>query len=46
MLGLTTDFNPRFVRRYESFAERAHDAAKRYSEDVKQGAFPSEEESY
>lgn len=46
MLGLTTDFSPRFVRRYESFAERAHDAAKRYAEDVKQGTFPNEEESY
>ena len=46
MLGLTTDFNPRFVRRYESFAERARDAAQRYSEDVKQGTFPSEKESY
>ena len=46
MLGLTIDFNPRFVRRYESFAERALDAAGRYAADVKSSAFPSEEESY
>ena len=46
MLGLTIDFNPRFVRRYESFAERALDAARRYATDVKAGTFPSEDESY
>lgn len=46
MLGLTTDFNPRFVRRYESFAERAEEAAKHYAEDVKQGTFPNKDESY
>lgn len=46
MLGLTIDFNPRFVRRYESFAERALNAAQAYAADVKSGDFPSEEESY
>jgi 3-methyl-2-oxobutanoate hydroxymethyltransferase len=46
MLGLTIDFNPRFVRRYESFAERALNAAKAYAADVRSGDFPSEEESY
>jgi 3-methyl-2-oxobutanoate hydroxymethyltransferase len=46
MLGLTVDFHPRFVRRYESFAERATDAARRYGDDIRRGAFPSEEESY
>jgi len=46
MMGLTIDFNPRFVRRYESFAERAADAAKRYAADVKSGDFPNADESY
>ena len=46
MLGLTIDFNPRFVRRYESFAERALNAAQAYAADVKSGNFPNEEESY
>ena len=46
MLGLTIDFHPRFVRRYESFAERATDAARRYGDDIRSGAFPNEEESY
>ena len=46
MLGLTQDFHPRFVRRYESFAERATEAARRYREDVRSGDFPNESESY
>jgi 3-methyl-2-oxobutanoate hydroxymethyltransferase len=46
MLGLTVDFHPRFVRRYESFFERAVEAAKKYGEDVRSGNFPNESESY
>ncbi len=46
MLGLTTDFRPRFVRRYEQLAERISTVAGRYVEDVKKGSFPSDEESY
>jgi 3-methyl-2-oxobutanoate hydroxymethyltransferase len=46
MLGLTVDFHPRFVRRYESFYERAVDAAKRYADDVRSGDFPNKSESY
>lgn len=46
MLGLTVDFNPRFVRRYEAFAERATEAVHRYVSDVRDGSFPNESESY
>lgn len=46
MLGLTVDFHPRFVRRYDTFADRATDAAKRYAADVKSGNFPNDDESY
>ncbi len=46
MLGLTIDFNPRFVRRYETFADRALEAAKQYANDIRKGDFPSEDESY
>jgi len=46
MLGLTVDFHPRFVRRYESFADRATDAVKHYVGDVRDGSFPNETESY
>lgn len=46
MLGLTLDFHPRFVRRYETFAERTTEAVKRYVQDVREGTFPNESESY
>lgn len=46
MLGLTIDFHPRFVRRYETFAERAMEAARHYAEDVRRSDFPNKNESY
>ena len=46
MLGMTVDFHPRFVRRYESFAERATEAVKHYVSDIRDGSFPNEQESY
>lgn len=46
MLGLTTDFNPRFVRRYAELASTITDAVHGYIEDVRRRTFPSEEESY
>ena len=46
MLGLTVDFNPRFVRRYAELAETFTGAVQRYVADVRAGGFPSESESY
>jgi len=46
MLGLNTDFHPRFVRYYSSLAEEINKAVKAYIEDVKKGKFPSHKESY
>lgn len=46
MLGLTIDFNPRFVRRYDNLHERVHNAIASYVSDVRDSAFPSAEESY
>lgn len=46
MMGLTTEFNPRFVRRYAELASVMADAAREYVSDVKQRAFPNESESY
>ena len=46
MLGLNTDFHPRFVRYYSTLAEEISKAVKSYIEDVKNGSFPSEKESY
>jgi 3-methyl-2-oxobutanoate hydroxymethyltransferase len=46
MLGLTVDFHPRFVRRYEHLHERITDAVRRFSEDIRRGDFPNDQESY
>ncbi len=46
MLGLTTDFNPRFVRRYEHLADRISEAVGAYVDDVRTRTFPDERESY
>ncbi|MGQ9819012.1 MAG: 3-methyl-2-oxobutanoate hydroxymethyltransferase [Candidatus Kapaibacteriales bacterium] len=46
MLGLTIDFNPRFVRRYARLYETILEATRKYAEDVRKGDFPNESESY
>jgi 3-methyl-2-oxobutanoate hydroxymethyltransferase len=46
MLGLTVDFSPRFVRRYDSLHERVDDSVSRYIQDIQSGNFPDESESY
>ena len=46
MLGLTTDFNPRFVRRYAELKEEMIKSLKKYGEDIRRSKFPNEKESY
>ena len=46
LLGLTTDFNPRFVRHYAELGQTITDAVRAYADDVRAGAFPTEDESY
>jgi len=46
MLGLDTEFTPRFLRRYARLAEEIVRAVSAYVEDVKTRAYPSEGESY
>lgn len=46
MLGLTVDFNPRFVRRYAELNAAMREAFENYAEDVKNRSFPNDEESY
>ena len=46
LLGLTTDFHPRFVRRYASLAEVITGAVHQYIEDVRERTFPGADESY
>ncbi|MFT4943093.1 MAG: 3-methyl-2-oxobutanoate hydroxymethyltransferase [Patiriisocius sp.] len=46
MLGMTHEFNPRFLRRYLDMYDEMTNAFKNYSKDVKSGDFPNEEEQY
>jgi 3-methyl-2-oxobutanoate hydroxymethyltransferase len=46
LLGLTKDFNPRFVRRYAGLADTITEAVQRYVGDVRSRGFPAEGESY
>lgn len=43
MLGLFTDFRPKFVRRYAELGHVAADAVAAYAEDVRQRRFPGPE---
>ena len=45
-LGLTTDFNPRFVRRYAHLGDLITERVQQYISDVRTGQFPSNDESY
>jgi 3-methyl-2-oxobutanoate hydroxymethyltransferase len=46
MLGLFTEFRPKFVRRYAELASEIEAAVTRFAEDVREGTFPAPEESY
>ena len=46
MLGLTEEFQPRFVRRYAELAQDMRSAFTRYIDDVKGERFPTDRESY
>ncbi len=46
MLGMTHEFNPRFLRRYLDLFTEMTTAFTQYIEDVKTGDFPNEKEQY
>lgn len=46
MLGMTHEFNPRFLRRYLDMYKEMTAAFKNYSTDVKSGDFPNDTEQY
>jgi 3-methyl-2-oxobutanoate hydroxymethyltransferase len=46
MLGINTEFKPRFLRVYLNMHEQVTNAVKQYIDDVKSGNFPNEGESY
>ncbi|MCB0793001.1 MAG: 3-methyl-2-oxobutanoate hydroxymethyltransferase [Flavobacteriales bacterium] len=46
MLGINTEFHPRFLRRYADLHEAITGAVGRYIEDVRSGDFPNKDEQY
>ncbi len=46
MLGINIEFKPRFLRQYLNIHEQATSAIKQYIDDVKNGSFPADTESY
>ena len=46
LLGMTHEFNPRFLRRYMNLYEDMGNAISQYVSDVKRMDFPNEEEQY
>ena len=46
MLGMTHEFNPRFLRRYLNLYKDINGAVESYVSDVKSGNFPNQEEQY
>ena len=46
MIGMTHEFNPRFLRRYLNLFEDITGAVKNYVSDVKSKDFPNEKEQY
>lgn len=46
MLGINTEFKPKFLRQYLNIFEQATTAVKKYIEDVKTADFPNEQEQY
>ena len=46
MIGMTHEFNPRFLRRYMNLYEDMTTAISQYVDDVKAVEFPNEKEQY
>ena len=46
MLGINTEFKPRFLRQYLNMSEQIDGAIKKYVSDIKSNDFPNESESY
>jgi 3-methyl-2-oxobutanoate hydroxymethyltransferase len=46
LVGYSTGYIPKFVRRYADLQEVISQAVRKYAEDVKAGAFPDEKHSY
>ena len=46
LIGMTKEFNPRFLRRYMNLHDEIVNAISNFSDDVKSGDFPNENEQY
>ncbi len=46
MLGINTEFKPRFLRQYLNLAEQINNAVQQYIRDIRDGSFPNEKEQY
>ncbi|MBC7867684.1 MAG: 3-methyl-2-oxobutanoate hydroxymethyltransferase [Gloeobacteraceae cyanobacterium ES-bin-316] len=46
LLGINTEFQPRFLRKYLNLAEQVTGAVQHYIRDIKSGDFPNEKEQY
>ena len=46
LLGVVTDFKPKFTKRYTNLTEVAVNGISQYVRDVKEGAFPDEDHTY
>lgn len=46
MLGMFSDFTPKFVKRYANIGEMMTNAFRAYADDVKSGAFPGKEHTF
>ncbi len=46
LLGISSDFTPKFVRKYENLAEKITTAVKKFKSDVEAGTFPNDDESF
>jgi 3-methyl-2-oxobutanoate hydroxymethyltransferase len=46
MLGINTEFKPRFLRQYLNLYEQVNKAVQQYVSDVKNKDFPNDSESY
>lgn len=46
MLGIFSDFTPKFVKKYENIGEKMKNAFSNYIDEVKTEVFPSEEHSF
>lgn len=46
LLGLNSDFTPKFLKRYAELEGKVIDALKTYKDEVESGAFPGDEHSF